>query len=163
MSLKTLYEEAAPNTYAGLVRTKQAADAPANQTLVNFLDGQAKGIYRKGRPLSQDQFQTEFTRNSERSFLSAGAQGPARSENQTLTRWTDKAFKIAFDGEGPSQLKNGFYTNQFRSTYIDVDGTQKQVHAYTPLAGKRFGDVNANAKARIVSSPSGAPTGPTSL
>lgn len=159
MSLEELYKQSAVNTYVGTVRTRQAADAPTNQTLVNFLDGQPKGKYRPGRSLTADAFQLEFTRNPEGSFLSAGAQGVARNPDQTYTRWTDKSFKLAFDGEGPSQLRQGFYSNQFRPTYTALDGTQKQVHAYTPATGKRFSDLNRSAKAKISTSPSGAPTG----
>jgi hypothetical protein len=156
MSLETLYNQAAQNTYVGTVRTRQAADAPTNQSLVNFLDGQPKS-----RTNSQvaDQFQTEFTRNAPNTHVSSGAQGISRNPNQSFTRWTNKSFMLAFDGEGPTQLKNGFYTNQFRPTYTDVNGLQKQVHTYTPVTGKKFGDLNNSAKARITTSPSGAPTG----
>lgn len=151
MSLETLYNQAAKNTYVGTVRTRQAANAPTNQTLVNFLDGQP-------RENGKDVFQTEFTRNTPNSFLGGGAQGISRNPNQSYTRWTSKSFKIAFDGEGPSQLSNGFYTNQFRPTYTDITNQQKQVHQYTPGLGKKFGDLNAAAGRRIVASPSGAPT-----
>lgn len=156
MSLEALYNQAAANTYVGTVRARQAADAPTNQTLVNFLDGQSKG---RSNTQVADQFQTEFTRNVPNSYVSAGAQGIARNPNQTFTRWTDKSFKLAFDGEGPSQLRNGFYTNQFRPVYAGIDGAQKQVHMYTPSNGKKFGDLNTSAKSRINASPSGAPTG----
>lgn len=151
MSLETLYNQAAKNTYVGTVRTRQAADAPTNQTLVNFLDGQP-------REDANDVFQTEFTRNASRSFVSAGAQGISRNPNQSLTRWTAKSFKIAFDGQGPTQLQQGFYNNRFRPVYTDLVGVQKQVHQYTPGLGKKFGDLNTSAGRRILSSPSGAPT-----
>ena len=156
MSLEALYNLAAGNTYVGTVRTRQASDAPTNQTLVNFLDGQPK---TRSNTQVADEFQTEFTRNAPNSYVSAGAQGVARNPNQTFTRWTDKSFKLAFDNEGPSQLRNGFYTNQFRPSYTGIDGTLKQVHMYTPNNGKKFGDMNNSARARIASSPSGAPTG----
>ena len=156
MSLEALYNQAAGNTYVGTVRTRQAATAPTNQTLVNFLDGQPK---TRSNTQVSDEFQTEFTRNAPNSYVSAGAQGVARNPNQTFTRWTDKSFKLAFDNEGPSQLRNGFYTNQFRPTYTGIDGTLKQVHMYTPNNGKKFGDMNNSAKTRIASSPSGAPAG----
>lgn len=155
MSLEALYKQAASNTYVGTVRTRQAADAPTNQTLVNFLDGQPKTRSNTQVP---DEFQKEFTRNPQGSYVMGGAQGVSRNPNQSYTRWTDKSFKIAFDGEGPSQLKQGFYTNQFRPVYKDITGTQKQVHTYTPINGKRFGDVNNAARVKIAASPSGAPT-----
>jgi hypothetical protein len=161
MSLEQRYNQAAANTYVGTVRTRQAATAPTNQTLVNFLDGQQKTRV-------QDDFQTEFTRNASGKYLSAGAQppelAPSTSTNsdagpKTNTRWTNKSFKLAFDGQGPTHLINGFYTNQFRPTYKDINGTQRQVHMYTPAVNKRFEDANSAARARIASSPSGAPTG----
>lgn len=156
MSLRELYETAASNTYVGSVRTKQAADAPTNQTLVNFLDGQAKGRYRAGNALAPDTFQTEFTRNEEGSYVSAGAQGVTRNSGQNLTRWTDKSFKLAFDNEGPSHLARGFYTSQFR-TAVGPRGNVL-VHNYAPLAGKTFKDQSVSARVRINASPSGAPT-----
>lgn len=154
MSLEALYNQAAANTYVGTVRARQAADASTNQTLVNFLDGQSKG-----RANVADQFQTEFTRNAPNSYVSAGAQGIVRNPNQTYTRWTDKSFKLAFGGDGPTHLRNGFYTNQFRPAYTGIDGVLKQVHTYTPNTGRRFRDMNESARTRIDASPSGAPTG----
>jgi hypothetical protein len=155
MSLEALYNQAARNTYVGISRDRQAAMAPTNQTLVNFLDGQPKN---RSNTSVADEFQTEFTRNAPGTHVAGGAQGISRNPNQSYTRWTSKSFKIAFDNEGPAQLSNGFYTNQFRPTYTDVNGLQKQVHEYTPTNGKKFGDVNNAARSRITSSPSGAPT-----
>lgn len=152
MSLETLYNQAASTTYVGTVRNRQAADAPTNQTLVNFLDGQPKG-----RVSSPDQYQTEFTRNLQGSYLSAGGQGVTRNPNQSLTRWTSKAFKLAFDGEGPSQLPQGFYTNRFRTAVGPRGATT--VHNYAPATGKKFGELNTSARTRVNGSPSGAPTG----
>jgi hypothetical protein len=156
MSLEQRYNQAAANTYVGTVRTRQAANAPVNQTLVNFLDGQPK---TRANSNAADEFQTEFTRNAPGTHVAGGAQGISRNPNQSYTRWTNKSFKLAFDGQGPSQLANGFYTNQFRPTYADINGTQRQVHMYTPAVNKRFGDVSTAARRRIASSPSGAPTG----
>ena len=156
MSLEALYNQAASNTYVGTVRTRQAADAPTNQTLVNFLDGQPKTRSNTAVP---DEFQTEFTRNAPNTHVAGGAQGISRAPGQSYTRWTNKSFKLAFDGEGPAQLKNGFYTNQFRPVYPDVNGRPRQVHMYAPIVNKRFSDVNSAARARIATSPSGAPRG----
>lgn len=155
MSLEALYNQASTNTYVGTVRTRQAADAPTNQTLVNFLDGQPK---TRSNTNVSDEFQTEFTRNAPGTHVAGGAQGISRNPGQTYTRWTDKSFKLAFDGQGPAQLVNGFYTNQFRPTYTDVNGLQRQVHMYAPIINKKFGDVNSAARAKIASSPSGAPS-----
>lgn len=152
MSLETLYNQAPSNSYAGIVRTRQAADAPAGQSLVNYLDGQGRT-----RTPAADQFQKEFTRNPANSYVSSGGQAIARSTGQQLTRFTDKAFKIAFDGVGPSQLAQGFYVSQYR-TAVGPGGAQT-IHNYTPTNGKKFGDANTSARNRINSSPSGAPTG----
>jgi hypothetical protein len=154
MSLKDMYDNALSNTYVGMVRTRQEASAPTNQTLVNFLDGQPRGTYSQGATPPQDQIQTGFARNSAGSYILGGAQGIVRSEN--LTRWKDKALDIAFGKTGPTQLENGFYTNQFR-----LDNAGNQVHMYTPPASGRrntFVDKNEWARDRKNSSPSGAPT-----
>lgn len=150
MSLETLYNEASPNTYVGTIRTRQAAMAPTNQTLVNFLDGQPR---TRSNTIPQDEYQREFTRNTEGQYKSGGAQGIVRSTEQKLTRWSDKSFKLAFDGEGPSTLANGYYTNKFRT-----DNKNSLVHLYTPKLGNRFVDANKQAEYRAKSSPSGAPT-----
>lgn len=151
MSLETLYNQAPSNSYAGIVRNRQAADAPANQSLVNYLDGQGRG-----RAQVADQFQKEFTRNPANSYVSSGGQAVPRAEGQNLTRFTDKAFKIAFDGVGPSQLAQGFYVSQYR-TAVGPGGAQT-IHNYTPTPGKRFRDLSTSARNRINQSPSGAPT-----
>jgi hypothetical protein len=152
MSLEALYNQAASNTYVGIARNRQAADAPTNQTLVNFLDGQSRGTQQ-----TADQLQRGFIRNAAGSYVSSGGQGVSRNPTQNLTRWTDKAFKIAFDGEGPTQLERGFYTNQFR-TAVGPRGPVT-VHNYSPLTGRKFRDLNSAARRKIDASPSGAPTG----
>lgn len=150
MSLESLYNQSPANTYVGTVRTKQSSTAPTNQSLVNFLDGQKKVA-------EQDEFQTEFKRNDSHAFLTGGAQGVSRGSGQTYTRWTNKSFNLAFGNEGPSQLKNGFYTNQFR-TSVGPRGAVT-IHNYTPNSGQKFRDKNDSANKRINASPSGAPTG----
>lgn len=151
MSLEQLYNNASTNTYVGTVRTRQEASAPTNGApLVNFLDGQPKT-----RSTQADVFQTEFTRNRAGQFVAGGAQGVQRNPTQEYTRWTEKSFKLAFDGEGPPTLAQGYYTNRFRTD----TRTNSLVHMYTPATGKSFGEKNTSANARIVSSPSGAPTG----
>jgi hypothetical protein len=159
MSLESLYNSAASNTYVGTVRTRQADLAPTNQTLVNFLDGERRSQGNN----ELDAFQIEFTRNAPNSYVAGGAQPPILANNttrnsdagaKTNTRWTNNAFKVAFDNKGPVSLINGFYTNQFRPEF-----NGERVHKYTPKLNSKFGDVNTSAKTRIVSSPSGAPTG----
>lgn len=159
MSLEALYNQASNDSYVGTVRTRQAESAPTNQTLVNFLDGERRTAGNN----EQDAFQTEFTRNAPRSYVAGGAQPPILANNttnnsdagaKTNTRWTNNAFKLAFDNKGPASLINGFYTNQFRPEF-----NGERVHKYTPTLNSKFGDVNVSAKTRIVSSPSGAPTG----
>ena len=155
MSLEKMYNDAAPTSYVGTVRDRQSSTATGAQ-LVNFLDGKART-----RTAQADEFQTEFTRNEAGAYVAGGAQAPelqpSNSSNsdagpQTNTRWTNKAFKLAFDGQGPPQLNSGFYTNQFRPMFKGG-----QAHLYTPLAGKSFSDSNFWAKTRKDSSPSGAP------
>jgi len=150
MSLEALYNGASADTYVGRIRTRQAAMAPTNQTLVNFLDGQPRS---PSTSTQQDVYQREFTRNSEGQYKSGGAQGIIRGSEVKLTRWTNRAFKIAFDGEGPSTLSQGYYVNRFRT-----DSKNNMVHLYTPLLGKKFVDGNAQAAYRANSSPSGAPS-----
>lgn len=151
MSLETLYNQAPSNSYAGIVRNRQAADAAAGQSLVNYLDGQARG-----RTPVPDQIQKEFTRNPANSYVSSGGQPIPRAVGESLTRFTDKAFKIAFDGVGPSQLAQGFYVNQYR-TAVGPSGATT-IHNYTPVNGKKFRDLSTSARNRINQSPSGAPT-----
>lgn len=147
MSLESLYNNAAPNTYAGTVRTRQAASAPTNGApLVNFLDGK-----RRTASPADDQFQTEFTRNAPGAYVAGGV---PKHTGGNLTRWTDSAFKLAFDGSGPPSLDRGYYTSQFRTSY-----NGKIVHNYTPNRSEQFGAVNKSAELRINASPSGAPAG----
>ncbi len=147
MSLETLYNAALPNTYVGTVRTRQAALA-TSQPLVNYLDGQSRGIGAKA-----DEFQAEFTRNEPGAYKSGGAQGVLRNPTSMLTRWSNKSFKLAFDQEGPPSLINGYYIERFRR-----DSKNNPIHFYTPNVGSRFYDVSSTAKARIDASPSGAPS-----
>lgn len=144
MSLAQLYTSAAPNTYVGTVRDRQSATAPAGASLVNYLDGDART-----RDVTPDVFQREFTRNAAGAFKSGGAQGVTRNPGASLTRWTQKAYKLAFGGEGPSTLSKGFYNNRFTN--------EGKLHLYTPVDG--FVNKNASAATRKNSSPSGAPTG----
>jgi hypothetical protein len=147
MSLETLYNNAQSNTYVGTVRAKQSSTAPANTStpLVNFLDG------TKRNGIAADQFQTEFTRNAAGSYVAGGIPKHGGGE---LTRWTGKAYKIAFDGEGPTTLAKGYYTEQFRTAR-----NGQLIHNYTPALAKHFTTLNQSARTRAVSSPSGAPTG----
>lgn len=148
MSLEKLYNDAATSTYVGVVRTRQSSAAPQNQTLVNYLDGTTRDAQN-----IPDQFQKEFTRNNPGTFKSGGAQGVERNPQQSYTRWTNKSFKIAFDGEGPSTLSRGYYIDRFRK-----DSNNNLVHLYTPRNGTRFVDKDTSARNKINMSPSGAPT-----
>jgi len=146
MSLESLYNSAAANTYVGTVRTKQAADVGAGRSIVNYMDGEARG--REQQP---DEFQKEFTRNATGAFKTGGAQGIARNAGTTLTRWTAKACELAFGGKGPASLISGFYNNRFTNN--------NTIHLYTPGNSNGFTNVNASAELRKNSSPSGAPSG----
>lgn len=156
MSLEQMYNDAASNTYVGTVRTRQESGASVTGApIVNFLDGNPTQPYRQGVAGAPDEFQTEFKRNRPNQFKASGAQGVVRGDTQTYTRWSDKAFKIAFDGEGPVTLARGFYNNKFRTDPV----SNALIHSYTPAEGKRFSDVNNSARTRANSSPSGAPVG----
>lgn len=144
MSLEDMYNGASSETYVGTVRTRQSPGA-TGLPLVDFLDGQPRTRDDAGT----DEFQTEFTRNAPNAHVAGGAQGVQRSG--PLTRWTAKAFNLAFGGEGPPALLNGFYEARFRRAGA------KEVHFYTP-EGNTFGNTNASAKSRLDSSPSGAPS-----
>lgn len=146
MSLEALYKNAAANSYVGAVRTRQASDARGAQ-LVNFMDGTAR---TKGNQKA-DEFQTEFTRNAPNSYVAGGV---PKHTGGNLTRWTSKAYKLAFDGEGPASLSRGYYTSQFRTAY-----NARLVHNYTPNFANNFGTRNGSARLRITASPSGAPAG----
>jgi hypothetical protein len=146
MSLEALYNNASANTYVGTVRARQSADASATGTpLVNFLDGDR----RSG--VAADVFQREFTRNPAGYGITGGV---PKHPSGNLTRWTPKAFKLAFDGEGPISLNRGYYTEQFRTAR-----SGQLVHNYTPAVGNKFGERNSSAATRLAASPSGAPAG----
>lgn len=149
MSLESLYNQAAPSTYVGVVRTRQSSTAPAGTSMVNYLDGTTRDAEN-----IPDQFQREFTRNTPGTFKTGGAQGVERNPQQKLTRWTNKAFKLAFDKEGPASLSQGYYIDRFR-----LDSKNNLVHLYTPNNGQTLRDKDVSARNRINASPSGAPTG----
>lgn len=147
MSLEQLYNDASRNTYVGTVRARQAEMAGTNgPPLVNFLDGDVRGSEE-----TPDQFQREFTRNESGAYKSGGAQSITRAAGATLSRWTAKAYELAFGGKGPSTLPSGYYNNKFTN-----NGT---LHLYTPKRDSGFVDKNTSAGTRKNSSPSGAPTG----
>lgn len=148
MSLEALYNNADANTYVGQARTKQAANANTTSG-VNFMDGTRRGT----RPVA-DEFQREFTRNSEGSYVVGGAQGTVPTttdKSYPLSRWTPRALKLAFEQDGPASLSRGYYIDRFR-TAVSKAGSVL-IHNYTPLAQKGFKDVNTSAKNRAQSSP----------
>lgn len=148
MSLEALYNNADPRTYVGQVKNKQAADANTSMG-VNFMDGTRRGP----RP-TPDEFQTEFTRNPEGTFLAGGAQGtvsPTADKTYSLSRWTPKSLKLAFEQDGPASLNKGYYIDRFRTATSNAGSVL--VHNYTPLNNKGFKDLNSSAKMRIASAP----------
>jgi len=103
---------------------------------VNFMDGTP----RTQGNTTADAYQTEFKRNEPNSFVGGGAQAPTIATATTLnndagaqtnTRWTNKAFKLAFDNEGPSKLPNGYYIDSFRQAKSSK-GTVGTIHNYIP-------------------------------
>lgn len=153
MSLETLYNNAQTGTYVNKVKTTQASDVGAGQG-VNFMDGTKRARYSPTSTPAADQFQTEFQRNAEGTYVIGGAQGtvpPTNDKSYALSRWTDKALKLPFESEGPSSLPNGYYTTRFRTAITPAGPTT--IHNYTPLADKKFKDLNTSAAARINSKP----------
>lgn len=159
MSLEQLYLNAQEGTYVGNVLRKQApftaAGAPSpDSLLVNYMDG----TRRTAR--ADDEFQKEFTRNQDGAFVVGGGQGViGRGQTGKLTRWTDRALTLAFEGKGkgPASLTDGFYdTTRYRTAETPKGVTT--VHLYTPLAGQGYIDKNTSAKAKYSSGASLAPT-----
>lgn len=159
MSLEELYLTAQDGTYVGAVLRKQAPytanNAPAADSgLVNFMDG----TRRNGREV--DEFQTEFKRNAAGAFVIGGGQGVlGRGTTGTLTRWTDRAFNLAFEGKGkgPASLVDGFYdTNKYR--VAETPKSVTTVHLYTPLEGQGYVNKNTSAGIRYNGGASLAPT-----
>jgi hypothetical protein len=152
MSLKDLYENASENSYVGRVRTRQSSDAGAGQGS-NYMDGTP----RQQNNSAPDEFQKEFTRNNAGAFKYGGdGKTPAATNDKSypLSRWLSKAFKLAFEGQGPTTLPNGFFTNRFR-VINDAKNFNKTVHNYAPLPGLSFREQNSDAKKRIDGSPAG--------
>lgn len=152
MSLEALYNAAQTGTYVNQVRTKQAADVGSGLG-VNFMDGTRRGKNNN----NADEYQREFTRNIAGANIIGGAQGTLRNPNESLTRWSTKSFKIAFDAEGPASLPNGFY-NTTRFRVWKAGQISANIHNYTPLQNKGFVNINTSAGLRKNGSPSGAPT-----
>jgi hypothetical protein len=155
MSLENLYKNAAATTYVGSVRTKQAADVGAGTSPVNYFDGETRGYPNN----TADVYQTEFKRNAANTYKTGGSQGILRSESTKLTRWTTKAFNLAFDNQGPASLPHGFYRdNRFRvakvSTYTGAP--TRTIHNYTPT--NVYAENGTSAGRKKLSTPSGAPT-----
>jgi hypothetical protein len=67
-----------------------------------------------------------------------------------LTRWTDKAFNLAFQGKnkGTGALRNGYYDDARFRTATGPSGNVT-VHNYAPLANKKYSDLSPSAKAKI--------------
>jgi hypothetical protein len=154
MSLEDLYNKAAATTYVGSVRTKQAADVGAGKSLVNYFDGETRGYPNN----TADAFQTEFTRNDANKYKTGGSQGVLRSPTDILTRWTDKAFNLAFDNEGPASLANGFYGDSRFTTanvFTYTGAPTMTIHNYTPT--KVYAASGTSAGNKKLSTPSGAP------
>ncbi len=157
MSLEEKYLNAARGTYVGSVRLKQApfttAGAPNTDAgIVNFMDGTP----RRGR--EDDEFQTEFKRNQPNAYTNGGAQGtvPVTSDKSyTLSRWTERSLKLAFEQDGPTSLDKGYYINRFR-TAITPKGTT-MVHNYTPLNNSGYINKSIAALAKYNGSPSLSP------
>lgn len=151
MSLEALYNGAAPNTYVGSVRTQQAADVGAGAAQ-SFMDGSRRNKFN-GTIVNAglDAYQKEFTRNDAGAFAVGGAQAPSRPASG-LTRWTDRAFQLAFGNKGPIPLPKGYYVPEFR-TAKSSKGVAGTVHNYIPSSvytqSNSGGYINLVSSARV--------------
>jgi hypothetical protein len=157
MSLEQKYLTAENGTYVASVRDKQAPFTTTGRPnsdfgLVNYMDGTRR------RTRADDEFQTEFKRNEAGAYVVGGAQGVLRSQEQMLTRWTDRALKLAFEtkGNGPVSLINGYYNSERFRVATGPKGSVS-VHNYAPLQNKKFVDTNNSAKAKINGNPALTP------
>lgn len=156
MSLEELYNNASNGTYVGKVKATQVNDVGAGPS-DSFFDG---GRKTQKTLANQDVFQTEFTRNAAGTNANGGAQGTVPLSNDKSyqsSRWTSKALKLPFEGEGPASLNKGYYENtRFRAAITPKGITP--VHNYTPLPDGGYLNKNASAGLRY-NSPATSPIG----
>lgn len=158
MNLEERYNTAAATTYAGRVRTTQAADVGVGLG-VNFFDGDGREQWRPGTTAPDDVVQNEFKRNAAGDFrYGGGGKVPAATNNKSypLSRWLSRG-----TDKGDTYFTNNRYTTIIGGDVRNVPG--RQVHTFSPLSGKKFDEssiLSTFAKGRISGGASGpAPAG----
>lgn len=152
MNLEQRYNAAAVTTYAGKVRTTQAAGTAGAG--VNFFDGDGRAVWEPGQTAAPDVVQNEFKTNASGDFrYGGGGKVPAATNNKSypLSRWLARGVE-----KGDTYFTNNRYT-----TIADTrNAPGTQVHKFSPLAGKKFDESNilsTFAKGRL----SGGAAGPS--
>ena len=149
MTLEERYNAAGAETYVGKVRLQQAADVGAGKG-VNFMDGDARGIWSPDSTAAPDAVQTEFTRNDAGAFRYGG--GGKVAGTYTLTRWLKKGVE-----KGDTYLVNNRFT-----TISDVRNANTIIQKYNWLKNDAtfIGKLSDISKPKVIGSPSGrAPSG----
>jgi hypothetical protein len=155
MNLEERYNAAGADTYVGRVRLQQSAEAGAGAG-VNFVDGDARGIWSPDSTAAPDQVQAEFTRNESGDYrYGGGDKNPAGTNDKSypLSRWLSRGLEKAFGADG-------YFTNNRFTTVNDVRNAGTLVHKYAPLGGKQFDEatiLSELSKGKI----SGSPIGPS--
>jgi hypothetical protein len=126
MDLKTRYETAPETTYAGRVRTGQAADVGVGAG-VNFMDAG----YASPGGATADTMQSNFQRRaSEDKIFTRGTETTiAAGDLKGATRWYGRALNFAFTN--PSSTSTGLTNSQYTSFKGIRPGT-KDVWADNP-------------------------------
>lgn len=149
MTLEERYNAAGPDSYAGRVRARQAADAGTADTGVNYFDGVGRG---QGND-SPDEYQDEFTRNEAGDYRYGKNKVPAGTNDGSypLSSWLQRGLNKAFDN-GDSY----FQSSRFNPTYTDSNGSELKVHRFAPLPDRKFIDKLADlSKGRVLGRASG--------
>lgn len=150
MTLEERYNAAGADSYVGRVKTLQAADVGAGAG-VNFMDGEARGIWSPDATAAPDQLQKEFTRNAAGDFrYGGGGKVPGSADNTySLSRWLNKGVE-----KGDTYLTNNRFT-----TVSDTRNASTLLQKYNWLnEGKTFTGNLANiSKGKVV----GSATGPS--
>jgi hypothetical protein len=165
MGLVELYNEAGADTYVGRVREQQSSDAGAGRG-VNFFDGSGRDAWSPGGTPAPDEFQDEFKRNDAGDFRYAGGSknpGSGDGGDYVLSRWLAKSLKIAFGGEGPRTLTDGYWNNNRFTTVNDTRNSGTELHRFAPVAGRTFEEYTLPGEDNpgvIKNRTKGAPSGP---
>lgn len=148
MTLEERYNAATAETYVGRVKNLQAADRGAGDG-VNFMDGDARGIWSPDATAAPDQVQSEFTRNAAGDFrYGGGGKVPGSADNTyALSRWLTKGVE-----KGDTYLTNNRFT-----TVNDVrnGGTLLQKYNWLKEDSTFAGKLPDLSKGKVIGTPSG--------